>query len=351
MATGEVAEGAKRALIRSMSDKRIIAITGATGFVGRHVVERLLSEPDIELRCLSRSARDAAEGREADGRVRYIEGDVITSAGLEQLLEGVWGVINLAGNRDFWSPSRVAYYDLNQRGAENVFCAAVQAGVGKAVQVSTPLAFGVPARIPFDEDEPAGPHPSDYARSKHLGDRAAWDLYREQQLPLTVVHLAAVIGAGDPRPTMEVGRAVTGNLPALVGADTVYIYVHVRDAAEAIVRALFSDESTGRAYLVGTERATTREYFEIIGRLAGVSAPSLNLPEALLLPVAYALEWLASITGQRPALPVDILKTTQAGSLLFDGSRAVRELGMEYRPLEQALRESVAEIQATTGVA
>jgi dihydroflavonol-4-reductase len=331
-----------------MSDRRTIAITGATGFVGRHVVERLLLEPDVDLRCLRRPGRDAGGLPAARGRITHVEGDVVESTGLDELLHGAWGVINLAGNRDFWNPSRAAYYDLNQKGAENVFRAAVRAGVGKAVQVSTPLAFGVPERIPFDETDAAGPHPSDYARSKHLGDRAAWDLHRDQQLPLTVVHLAAVIGAGDPRPTMEVGRAVKGNLPALVGADTTYTYVHVRDAAEAIVRALFSDHSTGRAYLVGTERATTREYFEIIGQLAGVSAPALNLPESLLLPFAYALEWLASITGQRPALPVDILKTTQAGSLLFDGSRAVRELGMEYQSLEQALREAVAEIQGAS---
>ena len=330
-----------------MSEKRMIAITGSTGFVGRHVVARLLAESGVELRCLRRRPlpRASEEYPEESGRIHEVLGDVVEGVGLEELLEGAWGVINLAGNRDFWSPSRGTYYDLNHRGAENVFRVAAEAGVRKAVQVSTPLAFGVPERIPFDETDVAGPHPSDYARSKFLGDRAAWAFHDDGRLPLTVVHLAAVIGAGDPRPTMEVGRAVKGNLPALVGADTTYTYVHVRDAAEAIVRALFSDRATGRAYLVGTERATTREYFEIIGKLADVPAPTLNFPESLLLPVAYAMEWVASFTGQRPLLPVDILKTTQAGSLLFDGSRAVEELGLEYQSLEQALRESVAEIR------
>jgi len=327
-----------------MLERRIIAITGASGFVGRHVVERLLGESEVELRCLQRRRRGSDEHPEESSRIHEVRGDVVDGTGLDELLDGAWGVINLAGNRDFWSASRGAYYDLNHKGAENLFRAAAASGVQKAVQVSTPLAFGVPDRIPFDETDAAGPHPSDYARSKYLGDRAAWAIHEDCRLPLTVVHLAAVIGAGDPRPTMEVGRAVKGNLPALVGADTTYTYVHVRDAAEAIVRALFSDRATGRAYLVGTERATTREYFEIIGRLAGVAAPTLNLPESLLLPVAYAMEWVASITGQRPMLPVDILKTTQAGSLLFDGSRAVEELGLEYQSLEQALRESVAEI-------
>lgn len=329
----------------SVADVRTIAMTGATGFVGRHVVERLRQEPGLEVRCLKRASSDLSGLPGAGRDLAMVDGDVVDSTGLDELMEGAWGVIHLAGNRDFWSYSRDAYYDLNHKGAENVFRAALRANVAKAVQVSTPLAFGVPARIPFDEADEAGPHPSDYARSKHLGDCVAWELHRDEGLPLCVVHLAAVIGAGDPRPTMEVARAVAGNLPALVGADTTYTYVYVRDAAEAIVRALLGDETTGRAYLVGTERATTREYFEIIGRLANVPTPTLNLSESLLLPVAYALEWLSSLTGQRPALPVDILKTTMAGSLLFDGSRAVRELGMEYRSLEHALGEAVAEIQ------
>lgn len=333
------------------NDKRIIAITGATGFVGRHVVERLLKEPNLHLRCLVRPGSALGHLDAADPRIAVHRGDVCEPATLGPFIEGAWGVINLAGYRDFWSPDRDLYYRLNTQGAEHVFLAALRAGVEKVVQVSTPLAFGVPERIPFDEDTAPGPHPSDYARSKHLGDEAGWRLHREQGLPLTVVHLAAVIGAGDPRPTMEVRRAVEGKLPALVGADTVYTYVYVRDAAEAIVRALLSAHATGRRYLIGTERASTREYFEIIGKLADVRVPRLNLPENMLLPVARALEGVAKWTGRRPALPVDILKTTRAGSLVFDGSRAVNELEMRYTPLREALREAVEEIQGTASVA
>jgi dihydroflavonol-4-reductase len=255
-------------------------------------------------------------------------------------------VVNLAGYRDFWSRSRDLYYALNTRGAENVFRASLNAKVQKVVQVSTPLAFGVPEEIPFDEESKAKLHPSDYARSKHLGDEIGWRLHAERGLPLAAVHLAAVIGPGDPRPTMEVRRAVEGWLPALVGADTVYTYVHVDDAAEAIVRALLSPASVGRRYLIGKERASTREYFELIGELADVRVPELNLPEFLLIPVARVLEMLGTLTGRRPAIPVDILKTTAAGSLIFDGTRAERELGLTYTPLRVALGEAVSEIRA-----
>ena len=326
---------------------RTIAITGATGFVGRHVVERLLQEPDLKLRCLVRPDSDTTPLHRWGPRIELVEGDVCEPATLPPLMSGAWGVVHLAGYRDFWSRDRSLYYELNVQGAENVFEAALDAGAPKVVHVSTPLAFGVPQRIPFDETTPAGPHPSDYAKSKYQGDTIGWTLHRERGLPLTVVHLAAVIGAGDPCPTMEVRRAVEKKLPALVGADTVYTYVYVRDAAEAIVRALLNPDTVGRRYLIGTERASTREYFEIIGALADVPVPRLNLPESALLPVAKLLEKIAHRTGARPALPVDILKTTAAGSLLFDGSRAVDELELTYVPLREALREAVEEIQAS----
>ena len=328
------------------SSPRTIAIAGATGFVGRYVVPRLLDEPDLVLRCLVRPSSDTTELEAFGPRVSLVRGDVCEPGSLAPFLEGAWGLINLAGYRDFWSRSRERYYELNTRGAENLFQAALDAQLAKVVQVSTPLAFGVPDEIPFNEDSEPGPHPSDYARSKFLADQFGWRLHAELGLPLTVVHLAAVIGAGDPRPTMEVRRAVERRLPVLVGADTTYTYVHVRDAAEAIVRALLSPTSIGRRYLIGTERASTRDYFRLIGDLADVPVPKYNIPEAPLISIARLLERLARWTGKRPAIPVDILKTTAAGSLVFDGSRATRELGMKYTPLRQALRESIDEIRS-----
>ncbi len=329
-----------------MDATRTIAITGATGFVGRHVVERLLKEPGTVLRCLVRPSSDSRRHLPAEAPIEWVEGDVCKPETLGPLVSGASSVVHLAGYRDFWSRRRSLYYELNTRGAGNVFRAALDARVEKVVQVSTPLAFGVPDRIPFDEETPPGPHPSDYARSKHMADEIGWRMHAERGLPLTVLHLAAVIGAGDPTPTMEVARAVEGRLPALVGAETTYTYLHVRDAAEAIVRALLRPEAVGRRYLIGTERATTREYFATIADLAGVSAPSINIPEAPLIPVATVWEWVSRWTGRRPALPVDILKTTAAGSLIFDGSRAQRELGMQYTPLRSALRDAVEEARA-----
>jgi dihydroflavonol-4-reductase len=325
---------------------RTVLVTGASGFVGSAVVERLLQEPDIRVRRLVRPGSDRPARAGSGKRISFCEGDITRPGTLAAALDGAWGVVNLAGYREFWAQRREHFYAVNHRGAENVFRAALAAAAEKVVQVSTPLAYGVPQSLPFDEHSEAGPHPSDYGHSKYLGDQAGWRLHRDKGLPLTIVHLAAVIGAGDDKATMEVRRAVERRLPALVGSDTTYTYVYRHDAAEAIVRALLSSRSIGQSYLIGDQRATTREYFRMIGDLAAVPIPDINIPESWLMPAAKVMEWVSRRTGQRPVIPLDVIKTTAAGSLLFDAGRSKRELDMHYTSLRTALAESVAEIKA-----
>ena len=326
--------------------KRTVTVTGATGFVGRHLVERLLEEGDYKVRCLVRRSSDVSVLASLSGDLSFVYGDITHPESLADVFEGAWGVVNLAGYREFWSQNREHFYDINERGARNVFEACQAAGIKKVVQVSTPLAYGLPDHIPFNESSSAGQHASDYARSKYLGDQAGWRLHEREGLPLTIVHLAAVIGAGDDKSTMEVRRAVEGKLPALVGADTTYTYVYVRDAADAITRALVKEDAIGQSYLIGNQRATTRDYFNTIGRLAAVSVPHWNIPESWLMPLARGMDAVSRRTGRRPILPLDVLKTTAAGSLLFDARRSIEELGMTYTPLEAALAESIGEICA-----
>jgi len=326
--------------------KPILLVLGATGFVGRHFVERIVREQKFLIRCLVRRNSNISALQALGKDISFCFGDITDETTLPEAFKDAWGVVNLAGYREFWSQDSNHFYQVNERGAMNVFRASLEAGVKKVVHVSTPLAYGVPDHIPFNEGSTPGRHPSDYARSKYLGDQAGWRMHEREQLPLTIVHLAAVIGAGDDKETMEVRRAVEGKLPALVGANTTYTYVYVKDAAEAIARALLKSDSTGRSYLIGNQRATTRDYFTIIGRLAGVPVPRWNIPEAFLKPLAVGMDVVARKTGKRPMLPLDVLKTTSAGSLLFDPGRGIEELGMSYTPLETALAESIADIRA-----
>ena len=92
--------------------ERTIALTGATGFLGQAVVERLLEEPSLKLRCLVREGRNPKGLDERGPRVEIVPGDVCAPKTLGPLLEGAWGVINLAGLRGFWARATKDYYDM-----------------------------------------------------------------------------------------------------------------------------------------------------------------------------------------------------------------------------------------------
>jgi dihydroflavonol-4-reductase len=199
--------------------------------------------------------------------------------------------------------------------------------------------------MPFRESTPPGPHMSDYARSKFDGDTLAWELHARGGLPLVVVYLAAVIGRGDAKAVMQIERFVRGRIPFLIRSDNRFTYVHIRDAAEAIVRAAEKEGNLGEAYLVGGERLSTADYFRLISELSGAPMPRRTIGRGTTLLLSRLLTLWAAITGRPPLLPLDLMRTQYRDSLLFDGSKAERELGVVYTPIREALREAIEELR------
>ena len=100
----------------------------------------------------------------------------------------------------------------------------------------------------------------------------------------------------------------------------------------------------GERYLVGHDRLTTREYFEIIAAASGVSPPRRTIGRRTTLTLAWLMSAVAKATGRPPLMPYDLMATVYRDSLLFDGSKAERLLGLEYTPVESGLSDAVAEI-------
>jgi dihydroflavonol-4-reductase len=317
-------------------------VTGATGFIGSHVVKRL-AQSEHELYCLVRKTSHVGElGLGAT----LITGDVTDKDSLLEGMRGCDGVINLAAIYSFWEPNKRIYTDVNVEGARNVMECALETDVSKVVQVSTALVYGKPADCPFNEESPVGPvRFSEYARTKYAGDLIAWDLYEKKGLPLVMMYLGAVLGPGDPKSS---GRYIKGlihrRIPARVCEDAIMTYVHVRDVAEAIVRALEKENNIGQKYLVGKHRLSYRAYNELISKISGVPLPKRRFPNSVVMVIATLRTWLADLTKKRPATSIAEVRTMKEG-FAFDGSKAERELGIAYTPIRVALEEAIASYQ------
>ena len=323
-----------------------VFVTGASGFIGSHLVPRLLRDGH-EPRCLVRRA-DAARVLEEKGAAA-VWGNVADPASLRTGMAGCDWVLHLANIYSFWEADRRTYARVNVEGTRNVMECARAAGVGKVVHVSSAVVYGRPADVPFTEASAIGPVLfSEYARTKLAGDRIAWDLHERHGLPLVTILPGAVVGPGDTKTTGDYIRSLLQRrMPARVHEDKVLTFVHVRDVAEAIVRAAEKPDDVGERYLVGAERLALRDINRMVSEIAGVPLPALRMPDGMAAAGARFLTWLADRTGQPPpwGMSVDQIRVMKEG-FQFDGGRAQRELGLRYTPIRVAIEEMIRAARA-----
>ncbi len=319
-----------------------VFITGATGFIGSHLVKRL-ADTEHKLVCLARPTSDVNE-LEKQG-VTLIKGDVTDK---DSLLEGMTGcqwVINLANLYSFWEPDKQIFSDINIAGTRNVMECALETGVAKVVHISTAGIYGKPAECPFCEDSPVGRvRFSEYFRTKYEGDLIAWELHEKKGLPLLMIYPTAVLGPGDPKASGRyIQDLIHRRLPARVLENSVFTFVHVRDVAEAIVRAAEKENNIGEKYLVGKHQLPWREINRMVSEISGVRLPKMRLPDFLTMFNARFLTLVANVIKKPPlwGMAIDQIRTMKEG-FVIDGSKAERELGISYTPVRVALEEAIA---------
>jgi dihydroflavonol-4-reductase len=318
-----------------------IFITGGTGFIGTQLVQRLRDTPH-ELCCLVRDPRRARAARDAGATI--VVGDVTDKQGFVDGMRDCDCVVNLANLFEFWVPDRSTYTEVNVGGTRNVLEAASEWRVTKVVHVSTAAAYGN-AAWPITETSSSGPKcASEYARSKRAGDRVAWELYENRHLPLVMVYPGAVVGPNDPKTVGQyIRNYIRGAMPAQVLTSRIFPWVHVRDVAEGIVRALEKEGNIGERYLLVAENLTFGEINRILSEISGSRPPRLTFPDWLTIIAAACATGVADLIKKPPMLGMaaDQMRLMKQGAQV-DGSKATRELGLNYTPIRAALEEAVA---------
>jgi dihydroflavonol-4-reductase len=318
-----------------------VLVTGATGFIGSHLVWELLAQ-GAEVRALCRPRRDWKTL--AHLPVEVVEGDITDLRSLREALRGVKQVYHAAALYALWAPARRWFYEVNIAGTRNVLEAAWEAGVERVVYTSTHATVGVAEdpTLPVDESRPFNrwKFSNEYVRSKALAEQEVAK-FVAAGLPVVIVNPTAPIGPGDhkPTPTGEfLVRLLNGQLRFYIDAQV--NFVHVRDVARGHLLAMERGRP-GERYLLGGTNTSVRKVIHLVREIAGDVPRCFQVPGAVAVAAGYLGEAWSKLTGRRP--PVD------AGSIKFllrcppvDSRRAVAELGLPQTPLEEALREAIA---------
>jgi dihydroflavonol-4-reductase len=164
-------------------------------------------------------------------------------------------------------------------------------------------------------------------------------------LPIVIVNPTAPVGPRDIKPT-PTGRmvieAAAGRMPAFV--DTGLNIVHVDDCAKGHVLA-YDKGVIGQRYILGGENMSLAQILGRIAALTGGKAPTIKLPTAAVLPIAYLAEAWARMSGREPFVTVDGVKLARK-RMYFSSAKAIRDLGYSARPADEALQDAITWFRA-----
>jgi len=263
-----------------------ILVTGSTGFIGSHLCKALLAQ-GREVRAFHRpnSPLAALQGLELEHAV----GDITRPGDLAAAIRGVEAVFHTAafvGRRD---PRLI--YQISVEGTRNVLEAARAAGAQRVVHTSSVAALGVPLEQDRRKDALAmrmdeshswniPPERWPYGYHKHLAELEVRQAVAAG-LDAVIVNPALVIGAGDLNRIAGdiLVRVAKGGIPVVIEGGL--NLVHIDDVVRGHLAAL-EHGKTGERYILGNENVTHAQYLQMAAAAAGVRAPALVLPAALV---------------------------------------------------------------------
>ena len=258
-----------------------VAITGATGFIGPHVVRRLRA--DWQVRILTRRPLDPAE---IGAEVEAVHGDLDDEASLRRLLDGVDAVVHVAG--------------LIKARTRERFLRANAESVGRMAEIAA-AASAPPRFVLMSSLAAREPELSDYAASKRAGEQAL--IAAGDALRWSILRPPAVYGPGDPA-TLSFFRSVRHGIGPLLGsADARLSLIHVEDLANA-VGAVLADEGSARLIAEvddGGGGYSWREMIEVAAAAFGRRVRIVRVPMAIPYGLSVLNQALARI-GYVPML-------------------------------------------------
>jgi dihydroflavonol-4-reductase len=298
-------------------------VTGATGFVGSHLIEALQNR-SIDVTALARSASKAADLVRRG--VRLINGDLHDTAGLERAVRDqdvVYHVAGVVAARD-----EADFLRSNRDGTRNLVSAAERQGRPRFVLVSSLAAAG-PARrgAPLTGAEP--PHPvTAYGRSK----LAAEQVVRSSSLPWSIIRPPIVYGPRD-REVLKVFRlARFGLAPVFGDGGQELSAVHAADLTQALIAVAGAPTTIGGTYHACHPQVfTSGELGQAVGAAMGRSVVSLRVPRAVGRALLTITEASARLTRQVTILTTDKANEFFQPAWTGDPSPLTRDSGWRAR--------------------
>ena len=316
-----------------------VLVTGGSGFIGQHLVSALVAR-GRQTRVL-----DLHPPTHPLPDVQYVEGSVLNPDLVEEALTDVGEVYHLAGLPGMWIPDKNDFHAVNCRGTEVVIAAARKRGITRFLHCSTEsiLFRSSSSREDAAEDTllAADAMPGPYTRSKMLAEQLAMQA-AASGFPLVIGSPTMPIGAhdhNDTPPTAMLRHFLDGRLQLYL--DFVVNLVDVRDVATGLVLVMEGGQ-VGHRYILGSESIPLKRVLELVAAISGRRHLHIPVSGRVAETATAMLEFIADHVTRRP--PSGTLEGVRIAlrATALSIEKAKRELGYAPRPVEPALRDTIA---------
>jgi dihydroflavonol-4-reductase len=315
-----------------------VMVTGATGFLGGHLLACLRDE-GARISVLARSPQAVATFAAAG--IRAVHGELDEPRALrEALAEPTDCVFHVAADTSPWRGNAARQTRTNVDGTRAVLSAAREAGVRRFVHTSSVSAYGMQEGV-LTEESPRLGHDSwiNYQRTKAIAEDLVAEAGDRGDLETVIVNPAHILGPGDrhnwARLFLLIDRNELPGAPPGSGA-----FADVREVARAHVAA-WHRPVAGQRFLLGGEHASFLDLVHAIAQVLDRPAPKRALPAALLRVHARMLDLAALVTGREPQLTPQAVAFT-CHHLRVDSTRAIRDLDYRITPLGTLVDDTAA---------
>ena len=321
-----------------------VFVTGGTGFIGEHLIRKLLDR-GYEVNAIYRSESKLKEANVFHNNLRWFKGDITDFASLENSIIGCSYIFHTAAYAMAREKEKNDFYRYNVDGTKNILDLALKYNVKKVVVTSTAGVFGPSIEREINEDSvPSVPYFTGYEHSKAECEKLIKE-YVNKGLNIVIVNPTRVFGYGrlsqSNSTTIMIKKFIEGKWHFIPGnGKSVGNYSYVNDVVLGHILAMEKGVS-GEKYILGGENLSFNEFFEKLKKVSGKNYFLIKIPFGLMLMVAYLVVLLHKLNKkyEPPFTPAKIRKFNNNWQTSLN--KAIQELGYEVTPFEKALKETI----------
>jgi nucleoside-diphosphate-sugar epimerase len=317
-----------------------IFITGANGYIGNHLAQRLARQGN-QVHALVRSEKGSQLAHE---NITIFRGDILDKAILKKAIKDCRQVYHTAAKVGAWARDPSEYYDVNVRGTQNVLDAAVIEGIEKFVYTSSSGVLGPSAGEPVTEQTVRNiPFAIEYDQTKKMGE----DLviaYSKKGLCALSVNPSKVFGPGATSHSLTTNAIIQDFIKKkftfIPYPGTFKVcFAFIDDVVTGHILAMEKGRP-GEIYILGGNNISYFDFFDRIRSLAKMNARIIQVPKSIVRTWAHFQQLNNKITGAAIRFPVKAVDHAY-NNYIFSSEKAIKELGYKITPLDQAISDTI----------